>query len=98
MKSREGLFVPLLIIAVGLGWLLNSLNVLPDVNWLWASILGGCGIALLFVFGVNQLTFVVGPFLILASILFVLSQTGKIATAVEFPVLFIAFGLFFLLS
>jgi hypothetical protein len=91
-------FIPMLVIALGFAWLLNVLNVLPGVNWLWTGGLGACGALILIAAGLNQLTIVAGPFLMVASVLSLLRQTGKISVNVEFPILFIAFGIFLLLS
>jgi hypothetical protein len=98
MTPRPSLFIPLLIIAVGVGWLLNALGVLPTVNWLWTGGLGACGALILIAGGINQLTVVCGPFLLIASVLSVLRQTGKLSVNIEYPILFIAFGALLLLT
>ncbi len=98
MKNKAGLFIPILIIALGLGWLLNVLNLLPSVNWLWTAGLGVAGILVIAVYGWNQLSVVVGPVLILGSILSVMRQTGRLSIDVELPLLLIASGITLLIG
>jgi hypothetical protein len=97
-KAKAGLIVPILIILVGVAWLLNTLQVLPGVDWMWTGGLGVCGVLILAVGGVNKLTFTVGPFLLLGSILSVLRQTGRLSIDIEMPVLFILFGVLLFLA
>src|SRR5262245_54489346 len=97
-KAKAGLIVPVLIIVVGVAWLLNTLQVLPGVDWMWTAGLGVCGVLILAVGGVNKLTFTVGPFLLIGSVLSVLRQTGRLSMNLEMPVLFILFGVLLLLA
>ena len=85
------LMSPMLVILVGLAWCLNILNVLPKVDWVWTIGLAAAGIAAL-VSGMNRLTVVVGPFLLLASISSVLRQTGHLPVNLEAPILTMVFG------
>lgn len=98
MKNKKGLFIPILIIAVGLGWLLNVLNLLPSVNWLWTGSLGVAGILVIAVYGWNQLSIVAGPVMILGSILSVMRQTGRLSLNVELPLILIVCGITMLLG
>lgn len=88
----------MLVICVGIAWLLNTLNILPGVNWLWTGSLALLGIATLAVSGIDRFSVVVGPFFLLASIASVLRQTGKIHTDIEIPGLTISLGVLWLFA
>lgn len=98
MGGRGTLVVPLLIIAFGVGWLLTALHVLPGVNWVWLLALGGTGILVLVTSGVNKVSIVVGPLLMLATVLSLLRQTGRLSVEVEVPMLVIAVGMLMLIA
>ena len=92
------IMVAILVIALGTAWLLNTLNVIPGVDWLWS---GGLGVAGVLVFagkGVTKFTFVIGLFLLIASIGSILRQIGMLRPNIELPVLFIVFGVLILVS
>ena len=87
-----------IVIALGTAWLLNSLDVIPGVDWIWAGGLGVAGILVLIARGINKFTFVIGSFLVISSFCSILRQTGKLRPNIEMPVLFIIFGGLILLS
>jgi len=97
-KNKTGIIVPVLIITVGVAWLLNTLNVLPGVDWVWTGGLGVCGILAIVIGGLNKLTIVVSPFLLIGSILSIMRQTGKMSVDLEVPILFILFGILLLIA
>jgi hypothetical protein len=97
-KSKAGVIVPVLIIGLGVAWLLTTLNVLPGVDWIWTGGLGICGLLILAVSGLNKLSVVLGPFLLVGSVFSILRQTGKLAVNLELPVLFIIFGTLLLIA
>ena len=72
----KGLVVPVLVIVLGVTWLLNILNVLPGIDWIWTVGLAAVGVNTLLVGGINKLTVVVGPFLMVGSIVFPLAPVG----------------------
>ena len=96
--NRNGIVVPVLIIGLGVAWLLNVLHFVPGVNWLWTGGLGVCGILLVAIGGLNKLSVVLGPFLLIGSVLSVLRQTGRLSETIEMPVLFIVLGVLLLLA
>lgn len=98
MSSKQPLIASLLLIAVGCGWLLNNLEIVPGVNWIWTLGLGLIGIAWLAIGGVNKLTAVLGPFLIFASILSYLRQTDRLDERHELPGLMVLLGVLILIS
>lgn len=87
------LFFPLALALVGLGWLLNALEVFPEVNWLWTVLLAGSGILLMALNGINSSTVLFGPLLVTAGLLLFLHQVGAFGLAVELPILLIVFAL-----
>jgi hypothetical protein len=94
--KMKSMVVPLLVIAVGLGWLLTVKNVLPGVNWVWVLGLGLAGVLTLAVGGIDKVTLVLGPFLIMATVFSLLRQTGRMAVDIEVPALVIVLGLLLL--
>jgi hypothetical protein len=72
----KGLVVPVLVIVLGVTWLLNILKVLPGIDWIWTVGLAAVGVLTLLVGGINKLTVVVGPFLMVGSIVFPLAPVG----------------------
>lgn len=95
--SRKGwITASVLTIALGAAWLLNTLNVIPGVDWIWTSLLGVTGVLAIVLGGVNKMTFVVGPFLLIASVFSILRQTGRFETNTEVPLLVIVLGVLML--
>ena len=99
MNAHSRQFVlPLFIIVIGVGWLMNALNVYSPVNWFWSGLLATSGILLVAVAGIDRFTAVVGPWLICAACTGVLRQAGVIDGNVEVPLLTIALGTLMLIS
>ncbi len=96
--EKKTLAVPLLLIAIGIGWLLTALGVTPDINWLWTVGLAAVGILVFVVSGCDKTTVVIGPLFILAGCLSVLRQTGRLAIDTEIPLLVIATGVLLLVA
>jgi hypothetical protein len=92
-QAKGPLALSLLIMAIGVGWLLSALNVFPQINWVWILGLGVVGV-LVFVIsgGVDKVSVVIGPFFIIASLLSILRQSGRMTLDVEVPMLVIAIG------
>lgn len=99
MKSdKKTLLLPVLLIAVGVGWLLTSLGIAPGIDWIWTLGLAAVGILTLAIGGIDKFTVVVGPFFILASCLSLLRQTERLPLNVEVPILVIAAGILLLVA
>jgi len=94
----KNLIVPILTILVGVTWLLNVLGILPGVDWIWTGGLAAAGILSIAIGGLNKVTIVTGPFLLLASVCSLLRQTGRLAIDREIPVLVIVLGVLMLVS
>ena len=97
-KSKSGLVLPILVIGLGVAWLLTSLKIVPDVDWVWTGGLGLCGILAMALGGMNKFSVVVGPFLLVGSVFSILRQTGRLSVDLELPILFIFFGILLLAS
>ena len=85
--------VPILVILVGTGWLLNVQGVFPSVDWIWTGGLATAGILMLLVGTVDKLKGVLGPFLVIASICSILRQTQQLPIEKEIPILVIVLGI-----
>lgn len=98
-NSRAQLIVPVLTIAVGVGWLLTAQGFAPGVNWIWILGLGVIGLLTIVVSkGFDKVSVVLGPFFLLASLLSVLRQTGHLSLNIELPVLVISVGVLSLVA
>lgn len=95
--DRNTLIVPILLIGVGVGWLLTTLNITPGINWVWTLSLAVVGVVA-FVVGFDKLTFVAGSFFIAASCLSLLRQTDRLNPDVEVPILVIVGGVLLLIA
>jgi hypothetical protein len=95
--NKKSLAAPILIIALGVGWLLTTQNFVPGVNWIWILGLGITGVLIL-VRSIDKVTIVVGPFLIAASAFSILRQTGRMSVDTEVPSLVIVFGSLMLIA
>lgn len=98
MGMKRKLTVPILVITVGLAWLLNVLEVVPDVDWIWSLGLAVAGILCLTIGGISKATVVAGPLLLVASVCSVLRQTGRLHEQQEVPILVIVLGVLMLLA
>jgi hypothetical protein len=90
--SKKSLFVSLLIMLLGVAWLLNTLEVIPRVDWIWTVGVSGLGILILALGGWNRISVVVGMFLVFAGTFSILRQTGRMRPEIEVPCLVIVFG------
>jgi len=95
---KKNLIVPILTIFIGVSWLLNVLDIISGVDWIWTGCLAAAGILSLVIGGINKASIVTGPFLIIASISSILRQTGKISINHEVPILVIVLGVLMLVS
>jgi len=94
----SNLAVPVLMITVGVGWLLTTLGIIPNVDWVWTLGLAVTGILAFILGGWNKFSVVVGPMLLLASAFSLLRQTGRMSMDHEIPMLTIALGVLLLVA
>lgn len=95
---KSGVAVPVIMIAVGIGWLLSVLGIAPAIDWVWTLALLASGLLVFILGGFDKVTFVAGIGLILCSLLSVLRQTGRLPLNVEMPLLVIAVGALLLVA
>lgn len=98
-SGKSTLAVPLLMIVVGIGWLLSTLNIFPpENNWIWTAGLAAAGIMPFAISGVDKVNVVIGPWFLSASVLSVLRQSGQLTFDVEVPILVIVGGLLMIVA
>jgi hypothetical protein len=90
--------VPMLITAVGVGWLLTAQGLIPGVQWARVLGLAALGAVILSLEGANKFSFVVGPSLIVGGFLSILRQAGFVGVETEVPVLTITIGVLWTLA
>ncbi|WP_034639981.1 hypothetical protein [Chitinilyticum aquatile] len=93
----RGAFFPVLLIVIGAGWLLNELNIMPEISWVVIIGLAVAGIAVLLIDGVNKSSIVLGPLLMGASLATFLGQYYGFGLSLQLPALMILLGLLLLL-
>ncbi len=98
MQDKKTLILPLLLIAIGTGWLLTTLGIAPGIDWVWTLGLAIAGLLTYVVSGFDKASFVAGTFLVATSAMSVLRQTGRISFDIEIPVLVILLGLLVLIA
>ncbi len=96
--DKRTLILPLLLIAVGVGWLLTTLGVAPGIDWVWTLGLAIVGLLTFAIGGIDKVSVVIGPFFVLASMLSILRQTGRLRFDVEVPLLVILTGVLLLVA
>ncbi|MBN71207.1 MAG: hypothetical protein CME32_18235 [Gimesia sp.] len=97
-SNRKTLVIPLLIIAIGTGWLLTTLNIVPGLNWIWILGLAITGLTSFAVSGIDKSSVLIGPFFLIASTLSVLRQIGYVTFNIEIPILVIVIGCLLLIA
>ncbi|NQT12780.1 MAG: hypothetical protein HQ582_08525 [Planctomycetes bacterium] len=97
-SEKRTLVFPVLLIAVGVGWLLTVWNVAPGIDWPWTLGLAAVGLLAFVVGGCDKVTVVAGPFFIIGSGLSLLRQTGRLNVDAEIPLLAISAGVLLLIA
>ena len=90
--------LPVLLIAIGAGWLMNELDLFPSLTWMAILGLTLSGLAVLAIEGVNKSTIVVGPMLIAAGTTTFLRQQYQLPWSIQWPALMILCGLVMLVA
>ncbi len=97
-KDKKTLAVPILLITLGVGWLLTTMGIVPEVDWAWTLGLAIVGVLTFVLSGVDKVTVVVGPFFLVASCLSLLRQIDRLNIDKEVPILVIAAGVLLLVA
>jgi len=84
--------LPIALLLLGVAWLLDSLNWLPDIQWVWVIGLVGAGVGILLLDGVTKSSIFSGPLLIVAGILSFLRQFHGLGWRYIVPVILITAG------
>lgn len=95
--SRIKFAIPVYVIILGVSWLLDVMNVIPGISWIRTVGLGASGIFILVVWGINNVTFVTGIFLMVTSVCLLMTQAGRLEANKVLPILIIILGGLFLL-
>ena len=90
--SGKSVALPLFIVVLGAAWLVDNLQIVPAVNWVWTVSLGAPGILVLLFARWNSVNFIIGAFMTVASLFSLLRQTQVIGEQVMVPCLTIVFG------
>jgi hypothetical protein len=90
--------LPIVLIVLGAIWLLDSLDWLPSIQWVWIFGLICAGSAILALDGITKSSVVAGPMLILAGVLSYFRQFHALGWRFIFPVMLISAGLLMLLA
>src|SRR3954467_9427702 len=94
----KALVIPILLITLGVGWLLTTMGIVPQVDWVWTLGVALVGVLAFALGGFDKVTFVIGTFFLLASFLSILRQTGRLSVDIEIPVLVIMAGVLMLVA
>jgi hypothetical protein len=97
-SSKQTLILPVLLVALGAGWLLTTLGILPGIDWAWTLGLAAVGILAFALSGLDKVSIVLGPFFIAASVLSLLRQRGHLPLDVELPLLVMLAGILLLVA
>ena len=91
--SKGPLILGMLILAVGVGWLLSVTSSGSGVNWIWPLALAALGVATFILSGgFDKFSVSTGAFFLVASVLSVLRQTGRLSADIELPILVVTIG------
>lgn len=96
--SKHEIVIPVLLLAVGVGWLLSNLGLFDGIDFAWPLGLAAAGVLALIIPGITKRSIVVGPFLIVAGGLSLARQLKKINWDIELPCLVITLGALLVIS
>ena len=96
--ARGPVLFPILLIALGTGWLLTTLKVVPGVDWIWILMLAVVGLLPILLGGLDRFSVPIAAFMAVCTGASLLRQTGRMAVNTEVPVLVIAAGVILLAS
>jgi hypothetical protein len=92
------LFLPIVIILIGTGWLLTSLGALPGVHWGWPAVMAFLGTLILVIDVISRFTFITGLTLISAAFFRVFQQAKYLPPDTVLPLTLLVLGLLWILS
>ena len=89
---------PIALLILGVAWLLDSLNWLPDIHWVWIIGMIIAGVAIMIVDGFTKSSVVAGPVLICAGALMYFHHFHWLGWRYMIPIMLIVLGLSMLVS
>jgi hypothetical protein len=98
LTDKKTLVIPILLITLGVGWLLTTLGVVPEIDWVLTLGLAVVGILTFVLGGWDKASVVIGPLFIVASCLSILRQTDRLHINTEVPILVITAGVLLLVA
>ena len=93
MSPTKKFLLPFIIVVIGLGWLLQRLELISSFELYWTIGLAAAGIYFFVVGGFNRDTFLLGTFFLICALFSLLRSINLLRLTVELPVLVIIFGL-----
>ena len=93
MSPTRKYLLPFVIVVIGLGWLLQRLELISSFELYWTIGLAAAGIYFFAVGGFNRDTFLLGTFLLICALFSLLRAVNLLRLTVELPVLVIIFGI-----
>ncbi len=96
--SRQPLAGAIVLMVLSGCWLLSRLDVLPGIEWGAMLAIGGLGLLTLAVGTIDRQTFVMGFFLLIASMVSVLRHTGHLNSDLALPALMTSLALLLIVS
>ncbi|NIL99312.1 MAG: hypothetical protein GTO53_14575 [Planctomycetales bacterium] len=96
--NESQLVAPVLQIVVGIGWLLTSRYIVRALRWFRPLVRAAARVWMRMVQGIHPASMVLGFFLILAAVLWVGRQAGKLNWQTEMSLLLIGLGSLILFS
>lgn len=94
--SQKSLVISVLMITIGVGWLLTAKGIAPQINWVWTLGMAVCGALMFSLMGFDKLSFVLGMFFLVCSLMSFLRQQGWLSVETEAPALVIVAGVLML--
>ncbi|AMC33697.1 hypothetical protein [Janthinobacterium sp. B9-8] len=98
LEKKRSAVLPIVLIAIGGGWLVNELQLMPQISTLIILGLIGAGIAVLAVEGLNKSSVVTAPMLIATGFAIYLKDYHAIGLKLSIPALMVLAGILMLLA
>ncbi len=95
---REQFAVPVLVLLIGIGWLLNQAEILRGVDWFWTGFLAVFGIALLLLGKWSRGSVTGGVFMMILAVASIFRQSGRLTLEWEVPILVVILGVLMILA
>ncbi|STQ90598.1 hypothetical protein [Iodobacter fluviatilis] len=98
LEKKRSAVLPVVLIAVGGGWLINELQLMPQMGTLIILGLIAAGIAVLALEGINKSSVVTAPMLIATGFALYLKDYHGVGLKLSIPALMVLAGLLMLLA